>query len=373
MRACYLKYFVFLTSGLLISWTISCSGRSGSTTGKETESAPSPAEEPAAKIINMVSPEENAEFKLNDAIKVILAAESEKVIPDSVQIWFDGKLTRVLKTAPWEYTIPSSFTEKTGRKALKAVAFRKGDKTQSITRFMIIYSDITPKKYGYRVVKTYPHDREAFTQGLVYDRGIFFEGTGQVNKSSLRKVKIETGEVINQLNLESPLFGEGIALAGEKIYQLTWESKVGFVYDKNTFKQLSKFYYQTEGWGLTTIGDKLVMSDGTNVLYFIEPETFATISKIEVYDNKVKVSKLNELEYINGEIWANIWQTDLIARIDPKTGKVLAYINLGGILPAQDKDANVDVLNGIAYDPVGKRIFVTGKNWPKLFEISLTE
>lgn len=373
MKANYLKYVLILTIGLLITWIISCSGRPGSASGKNQEIQNIQPEEQSVKLISMVSPEENAEFRLNDQIKVVLASEIKNGLSDSVQIWFDGKQVKTLKTSPWEYTIPGSFADRTGRKALKAVAFGKDTRPQTITRFMIVYSDIVPKRYGYKVVKTFPHDKGAFTQGLVYDNGIFFEGTGQVNTSSLRKVKIETGEVMNQLNLESPLFGEGIAIVGEKIYQLTWESKVGFVYDKSTFKLINKFYYQTEGWGLTTIGDKLVMSDGSNILYFIDTATFGIISKLEVYDNKVKVSKLNELEYINGEIWANVWQTDLIARIDPKTGKVLGYINLANILPTADKDSNTDVLNGIAFDQAGKRIFVTGKNWPKLFQITLVE
>jgi glutamine cyclotransferase len=184
-------------------------------------------------------------------------------------------------------------------------------------------------------------------------------------------VELATGKVLNQLNLEAQLFGEGIAIAGEKIYELTWESKVGFVYEKSTFRLINKIHYQTEGWGLTTIGDKLVMSDGSNILYFMDPGMFTVVSRLEVYDNKKKVDQLNELEYINGEIWANIWQTDLVARIDPSSGKVIAYIDLKGI--DSDVDTRVNVLNGIAYDPSGKRIFVTGKNWPKLFEIRITE
>jgi glutamine cyclotransferase len=149
--------------------------------------------------------------------------------------------------------------------------------------------------------------------------------------------------------------------------------KVVFVYDKSTLKQINKIYYQTEGWGLTTIGNKLVMSDGSNILYFLEPDQFSILSKIEVYDNEKKVDQLNELEYINGEIWANIWMTDLIARIDPISGKVIAYIDLKGIITGQETDTKTNVLNGIAYDQTGNRIFVTGKNWPKLFEIRITE
>jgi glutamine cyclotransferase len=238
---------------------------------------------------------------------------------------------------------------------------------------MVIYSDIVPKKYGYKVIHTFPHDRAAFTQGLFYDNGEFFEGTGQESGSTLREVELETGKVIRQHNLDNSLFGEGIALYRDRIYQVTWKSKVGFVYTKSDFKLINKIYYPTQGWGLTTMDDKIVMSDGSNVLYFYEPDMFTVISKIEVYDNEKKRDSLNELEYINGEIWANIWINDHIVRIDPATGKVLGYIDLKGILPSMDRDANTDVLNGIAYDKAGNRIFVTGKNWPKLFEIKVTE
>ena len=245
------------------------------------------------------------------------------------------------------------FTNTTGRKSLKVTAFKGGKAQNPITRFMIIYSDVTPKMYSYKVVHTYPHNRDAFTQGLVYDNGVLFEGTGQETGSSLREVELETGKVIRQHNLEGSLFGEGIALYGNRIFQVTWENKVGFVYEKSTFKLINKIYYATQGWGLTTINDRIVMSDGTNVLYFFEPELFTVASRIEVYDNKKKIDSLNELEYINGEIWANIWMTDLIARIDPLTGKVIAYIDLKGILPARDKNADTDVLNGIAFDQTG--------------------
>jgi glutamine cyclotransferase len=238
---------------------------------------------------------------------------------------------------------------------------------------MVVYSDIVPKKYGYKVIHTYPHDRAAFTQGLFYDNGKLYEGTGEESGSTLREVELETGKVIRQHDLDAALFGEGITLYNNRIYQVTWKNKVGFVYDKSDFKLLNKIYYATQGWGLTTVNNKIVMSDGSNVLYFNEPEMFTVISKIEVYDNTKKRDSLNELEYINGEIWANIWMNDHIARIDPVTGKVLGYIDLSGILPAPDRNSETDVLNGIAYDNKGNRIFVTGKRWPKLFEIKVTE
>jgi glutamine cyclotransferase len=369
----YLKFLVFLTIIMPVTWTISCSGKAGKSTEKNIPVAANIAEEAEKKIIKMITPDENQGFKLKNQIKVVLAPVQRNIIPDSVKLWFDGKSVSVLKAAPWEYIIPSSFSDMTGRKALKAVAYKTGMKPQTVTKFMIIFSDIVPKKYRYKVINAYPHDRQAFTQGLVYDSDILYEGTGTETESSLRKIELETGKVIMQHNLEPPLFGEGIAIMGNKIFQLTWTSKVGFVYDKNDFKLINKVYYQTQGWGLTTFKDKLIMSDGTNILYFIDPELFTVISKIEVYDNEHKIDSLNELELIDNEIWANIWETDLIARIDPASGKVLAYIDLAGLKPKVEGEPKPDVLNGIAWDSRTKRIFVTGKWWPKLFEIKLTE
>lgn len=369
-----MKYILFLTAGLFLSWIFSCSGspdkREVSSIGTVKNEIPS---DPGKKLIKLVSPEENSELTLYAAFSIRITEDSKGNPPDSLRLWFDGKFVCAMKRAPWEYRVAASFTTMTGRKPLKIVAYKNGTASQTITRFLIVYSDTSPKRNGYRVIKEYPHDKDAFTQGLVYHAGILYEGTGQETRSSLRKVKLETGEVLSQLNLESQLFGEGIAIAGDRIYQLTWRSKVGFVYDLATFKMNNKFYYQTEGWGLTTMGDKLVMSDGTNMLYIVEPESFNVLSSIEVYDNKAKVMDLNELEYINGEIWANIFGKDLIARIDPSTGKVIAYIDLKGILRDNQIDTNEDVLNGIAWDSNSGRIFVTGKNWPKLFEIKITE
>lgn len=373
MRTDFSKYIIFFSVMLLLTWTISCSGRPGKKTIAEISPALSSIEEISVKLIKMVSPDENTGFKLHDQVKVVLALEDNNKLPDSVMIFFDGKYVKALKSEPWEYTIPSGFTGTTGRKSLKAVSYKGGRSQNTITRFMLIYSDVVPKKYGYKVIHSYPHDRDAFTQGLFYDKGVLFEGTGQESGSSLREVELETGKVLRQLNLSSSLFGEGITLYGEKIYQVTWTSKVGFVYDKSTFKLINKIYYQTQGWGLATIKDQIIMSDGTNVIYFLEPETFTVVSRIEVYNNREKVDSLNELEYINGEIWANIWMTERIARIDPVSGKVLGYIDFKGILNDPGTDTSEKVLNGIAFDKDQNRIFVTGKNWPKLFEIRITE
>jgi glutamine cyclotransferase len=373
MKIDYQKYFIVLSVLLLLTWTISCSGRSGKI--KETGVQPTRIlnEEVSAKLIKIISPEEDAGYKLKQPVKVTLALEDEKTLPDSVTVYFNGNYVTAIKSHPWEYTIPPVFTITTGRKSLKATAFKGGKSLNTVTRFVIIYSDIVPKRNGYKVIHTYPHSRDAFTQGLVYDNGVLFEGTGQETGSTLREVELETGKVIRQHDLDDSLFGEGIALYRDRIYQVTWKSKVGFVYNKSDFKLINKIYYPTQGWGLTTINDKIVMSDGTNILYFFEPEMFTVVSKIEVYDNEKKVDQLNELEYINGEIWANIWMTDLIARIDPVSGKVMAYVDLKGLLSKSDRDEDTDVLNGIAYDSKSNRIFVTGKRWPKLFEIKVTD
>ena len=225
--------------------------------------------------------------------------------------------------------------------------------------------------YGYQIVGAFPHDIAAFTEGLLVDHGFLYESTGLEGRSSLRKVQLETGQVLQVHELPADVFGEGLAVFGDRLIQLTWKSQLGYVYDKATFRLLREFTYPTEGWGLAQDGKDLVMSDGTATLYFLNPETFEKVGQIEVYAEDGPVTQLNELEYVHGEIYANIWKTDRIARIDPATGRVLGWIDLTGLLSAQDRQTPVDVLNGIAYDAESDRLFVTGKLWPKLFEIKL--
>lgn len=228
--------------------------------------------------------------------------------------------------------------------------------------------------YGYRIVNRYPHDPRAFTQGLDIQDGVLYEGTGLNGRSSLRRVELETGEVLQQAVLAEEFFGEGIVVSGDRIYQLTWQSQQAFVYDRETFEVLDTHTYPTEGWGLTSDGERLIMSDGTSTLIFRDPETFAEVRRVEVIDGGEPVIRLNELEWVNGEVWANIWQTDEIVRIDPATGAVLGRIDLTGLLQPEDQaGADVDVLNGIAVDEATGRIFVTGKLWPVLYEIELVE
>jgi glutamine cyclotransferase len=225
--------------------------------------------------------------------------------------------------------------------------------------------------YDYKIVKVFPHDPEAFTQGLVFHQGALYEGTGLSGKSTLRKVDPKTGRILKMVQLPDQYFGEGITLWEDKIIQLTWRSGVGLVYDRETFRLLKRFNFFTEGWGITHDGKQLIMSDGTSFLYFWDPDSFKEIKRIQVQDRGIPITRLNELEYIKGEIFANVYLTDRIVRISPQTGRVTGWIDLRGLLSAKDQTRPVDVLNGIAYDARKDRILVTGKYWPNLFEIRL--
>jgi glutaminyl-peptide cyclotransferase len=226
--------------------------------------------------------------------------------------------------------------------------------------------------FGYKVVRSYPHDRQAFTQGLVYVDGVLYEGTGMNGQSGIRKVRLETGEVLQTRPLDAKYFGEGIVVWKNTIVQLTWRSGLGFVYDRDTFEPRRTFTYTGEGWGLTHDGTRLIMSDGsdTGTLRYLDPQTLRETGTLIVRDAGGPVKNLNELEFIKGEIYANVWQTWRIARISPKTGRVTGWIDLHGLLDPREA-GGADVLNGIAYDAAKDRLFVTGKWWPRIFEIQL--
>jgi glutamine cyclotransferase len=225
----------------------------------------------------------------------------------------------------------------------------------------------------YKIINTYPHPPGSFTQGLAYENGFLYEGTGQYGLSCLRKIKYETGEILKEYRLPRDVFGEGITIFKNKIIQLTWLSHVGFVFDKESFRLLKTFRYEwpKEGWGLTSDGNDLIISDGSPKLYFMDPESFTERKRLEVYDNLGPVYKINELEYVEGDIYANIWQLPRIIRIDLQTGKVTGALDLSELIP-KNLRGHVDyVLNGIAYDPKKQRFFVTGKMWPLVFELEL--
>lgn len=225
--------------------------------------------------------------------------------------------------------------------------------------------------YGYKVVRTYPHDRRNFTQGLAYEDGYLYEGTGLYRRSALIKCDLENDRIVKRLRLPNRYFGEGITIFDDKIIQLTWKSQVAFVYDKTTFRELDRFTYHGQGWGLTTDGTRLILSDGTAVLRFFDPNTYAETGQVRVHYNGRPLQQINELQYINGKVYANVLPTDYIAIICPETGRVTGWINLTGLYIRPKNSSSDNVLNGIAYIPETARLLVTGKRWPRVYEIEL--
>lgn len=235
-----------------------------------------------------------------------------------------------------------------------------------------IVPDTAVPSYTYKIINAYPHDPNAFTQGLIYEDGILYEGTGLNGESTLREVDLESGQIIRELHLEEKYFGEGITILNDRLYQLTWRQNTGFIYQPDNFELLGTWNYPTEGWGITHDGNRLIMSDGTNTLHFLDPKSLAEIGQVAVMDSQQNpVYLLNELEYVNGEIYANVWRTNFIVRINPDTGNVIGWIDLQGLLDLTLVTQEWDVLNGIAFDKETNRLFVTGKWWPQLYEIEL--
>ncbi|HDP76369.1 MAG TPA: glutaminyl-peptide cyclotransferase [Bacteroidales bacterium] len=331
--------------------------------GQQPDTPNTPSENPL-RLIRFDKPTSGTMFTAGESVDIALKL-TDTIQPDSIVLFRNGQ--RVKKISDLSFTLKTE-TGKPGTIQLNATAWKNGQRqTASIT--IRIKSNIKPIEYTYRIVRSYPHDPEAYTQGLFYHNGYLYEGTGQHGASSLRKVELETGKILQSVNLSREYFGEGIAILNDKIYQLTWTNGTGFVYDAATFKPINTFSYTTQGWGLTTNGNEFVMSDGSNTLYFMEPNGFSELRRIEVFDNDGPVKMLNELEYIDGKIFANVYLTDRIIIINPETGAVEGNIDMQGLLKSNERTGKEDVLNGIAYDPVGKRIFVTGKLWGKLFQV----
>lgn len=285
---------------------------------------------------------------------------------DSVQFFLNGK-----RVVPENLTIAN---EKLGKQAITANVFYDG-KTKLLTNTIYFLAANPPVIYNYEVINEYPHDATAFTQGLEIHNEFFYESTGNYGKSSLRKVKMQTGEILQRVNLDKKYFAEGITILNNKIYQLTWKEEIGFVYDLETMKVIDTFRYgqSREGWGLSHNDKFLIKSDGTESIWFLDTGNLKEVTKIEAYTDKRKAEKLNELEFIKGKIYANIWQQNAILIIDPVTGAIEGIANLKGLQDKVGQQGDDNVLNGIAYDQAADRLFVTGKNWKKVYEIKLTE
>ena len=367
-----MPYFYLLIIFLLFS----CRNTKTKTTDpKGTQVTVAPKNE--VKYVNSIkitSPVKNQEFRFHE--KTTFSYKTKERFPvDSAHLFLNGKKIATLRKDIFTFDgeIPA---QKTGNNTLKIIAFHPEDKRGVASINFLVKPDKAPRKYRYEVVKVYAHDPKAYTQGLIYQDGFLYESTGQYGESGIRKSDMKTGKLLSALNIDSQLFGEGITIYNDKIYQLTWTSRKGFIYDLKTFTLESTFQYNTQGWGITTVDDKLVMSDGSHRLYQVSPAGFSVMKEVEVYDFNGPVQNLNELEYIDGRVWANIWMEDRIVMIDPESGEVEGELDMSKLLSSAERsqlDDSDDVLNGIAWNPEKKTVYVTGKRWTKMFEIQVKE
>lgn len=346
--------------------TASCTSQPKATS--KNEKKPSPK-------INSVNYKINLElngskvYTIGETIEVGFKTNA-KTDPDSVVLKVANKNVASYTVSPCLW---NTIDAKVGNQKMIFTFFWGDSIRQTVSKKVTILSDIEPPVYGYKVIKTWPHDTKAYTQGLEFNDGYLYEGTGQYGESMLTKIKLETSEIIQSINLPKEVFGEGITILNDKVFQLTWKSSIGFVYDKTTFNTLYEFSYPTDGWGLTNNGKELIMSDGSENIYYLDSEYFNELRRIQVYDNNGPVLNLNELELINGMVYANIYGTKRIVVFDPVSGKVQKYIDLTGILKKEDIHGRIDVMNGIAWEPTKQMLLVTGKWWPKFYQIEVMQ
>ena len=320
-----------------------------------------------------------SQYTANDVLKLQIDNTENKKIDSITYFVNDKKVGSKKDILPLEYKWNN---QKLGYIAIKAIVYSEGQESETTSRVEMV-SDVQPKLLSYKILNTYPHDIKAYTQGLEFYRDTLFEstgngagnGTGIKGISSLRKTDYKTGKVYKQVDLENAMFGEGITVLNNKVYQLTYKEMTGFVYDADTFKRLKTFTYfrKMQGWGLTNDGTNLYQSDGSEKIWIIDPETLKEIDYINIYTGSVKVKSVNELEWVDGKIFGNVYQKDAIAKINPQTGAVEGILNLKDLKSKVTQHPDLDVLNGIAYNPKTKTFFVTGKNWDKMFEISISE
>lgn len=292
---------------------------------------------------------------------------------DNIQLFYQGSLLK--ESSELDFTASNVILNELGKNTFNVTATKTDGVNNSRAVTFNVVSDITPKKFTYTTLSDYPHNRRFYTQGLEFHNGYMYEGTGEYGSSGLYKVNLSTGNTVMQHKLAEKYFGEGITILDGKIYQLTYRAQKGFVYNLNDFAVIDSFTYRSkEGWGLCNDGKHLIMSNGTHELIWLDPSDFSEVKKVQVANHRGIVNYLNELEYIDGTIYANVYTTNLIVQIEPETGKVISEINLDGILNMYTNPTDtIDYLNGIAWDSDGDRLFVTGKWWPRLFEIQLIE
>jgi glutamine cyclotransferase len=310
----------------------------------------------------LVSPQNGQQVKQNEIINIAYEIKNDSLSIDTTVLFVNNIEIARFSGTNCKWTMNE---KRTGTQSLR-LSMRANGIEVANTAFVLKYFPSAPQYYSYSIVKQYPHNTNFFTQGLFFDGGFLYEGTGHYGNSALLQIEPLSGKVVKSVNLEKIFFGEGITLVNEKIYQLTWNEHQCFIYDKNTFAKLAVLPYSNEGWGITTVGDLLAVSNGSSIISFVNPENFAEVRRIEVCNDKGNISQLNELEFIDGLIWANVWQTNTIVMINPETGAVVGEIDLSGIYKDADEE---NCLNGIACDVKNKRIFVTGKRWSKIFEI----
>jgi glutamine cyclotransferase len=315
-----------------------------------------------------ISPEAGTSYKSGNAVTVKLRYPAD-IKPDSIVYLLDS--TRVASTKDSSAVALKTDTMKFGPRGITAKVYQ-GGKSQEISTNIVLLPFKAPEEYTFKVEKVFPHDTGSYTEGLLYQDGFLYESTGEHGHSTLRKVNLETGKAVQVAKLDSQYFGEGSAIIGDKILMLTYKDpRVTLVFDKKTFKLLDKQPYHVglEGWGLTFDGKKLYTDDSTNRIWFLDKDTYRQTGYIDVYDDQGPVKNVNELEYIDGKLYANIWETDNIIVIDPKTGAVLQKVDLTSLYPQAKRTLTADVLNGIAWDAQGKRLFITGKKWPHLYQV----
>lgn len=346
-------FIVFLALSLFVS-SFSCSNK------------PNRSRKPAVQIkIESV----NKKIAFGDDINIEISVKLRDGELKETKIFIDSVL--VTSNTETEFTHNLNKFENIGKHTLKVVSTKTDGVEGVYFKTFEVLSDIVPEKYGYEVVKSFPHNDTFFTEGLEIYNGFLYESTGDTGKSAIYKINLKSGKILKTAKLADLYFGEGITIFNNRIYQLTYKTNIGFVYDLETIALVDSFHFASpEGWGMTHDEQHVIMSDGTNILTYIDPTTYKPVKKIQVYDDKNPVLYLNELEYSEGYIYANVWTTNLIVKIDPQTGKVISKIDLNGILTMNSNpNKQVDVLNGIAIDPVTKKMYVTGKFYPKLFEI----